>query len=174
MSIHKTLEKVRKPRVHIKYEVETEGGSVAKELPFVIGVLGDFSGTHPVEPLAPLKERQFMPIDRDNFNQVMQIIHPGLQCRIPNVLTDDDTEIPVSLQFQSLEDFEPEQLVKQIEPLNQLLDARNKLQTLLNKVDCSSELESLVENILTDQNNIKTLYKQLTHETASNGSVKNS
>ena len=52
-SIHQKLDRVRKPRVHITYDVETEGATVVKELPFVVGVLGDFSGD-PTEPQKPL------------------------------------------------------------------------------------------------------------------------
>ena len=69
-SINDKLERVRKPRVHIKYEVETEGGVVQKELPFVVGVMGDFSG-HPTEALKPLKERKFINIDRDNWSTTL-------------------------------------------------------------------------------------------------------
>ncbi len=91
-SIHEKLERVRRPRVHIKYEVETEGAQVEKELPFVVGVLGDFSG-HPSEPLKPLKDRKFVQIDRDNFDEVLARMTPGLMFRVANTLRDDGSEI---------------------------------------------------------------------------------
>ena len=87
-SLQKKLDRVRKPRVHITYDVETEGAAVTKELPFVVGVLGDFSG-QPTEPLKPLKDRKFIQIDRDNFNDVMARMTPGLNLRVKNALKDD-------------------------------------------------------------------------------------
>src|SRR6201990_1224884 len=105
-SIHDKLNRVRKPRVHITYEVETEGAEVLRELPFVVGILGDFSGD-PTQPLRPLTERKFIQIDRDNFNEVMARMTPCLNLRVANKLADDGSEMAVSLKFNSLDDFEP-------------------------------------------------------------------
>ena len=128
-SIHDKLKRVRKPRVHITYDVETEGAVVQKELPFVVGVLGDFSG-NPTEPLKPLKDRKFIQIDRDNFNDVMKRMTPGLNLRVENTLKGDGSEMAVQLKFNSLEDFEPANVVKQVEPLRKLLETRDKLRDL--------------------------------------------
>ena len=97
-SIHDKLERVRKPRVHISYQVETEGAVVEKELPFVVGVLGDFSG-QPTQPLKPLKDRKFVQIDRDNINDVMGRMTPGVQMRVENTLANDGSEMAVNLQL---------------------------------------------------------------------------
>ena len=115
-SIHDKLSRVRKPRVHITYQVETEGAKVEKELPFVVGVLGDFSGK-PTQPLKPLKDRKFIQIDRDNFNDVMARMTPGLEFRVENTLKGDGSEMAVKLEFNAMEDFEPGQIVQQVEPL---------------------------------------------------------
>src|SRR3954465_10802703 len=88
-SVHGKLNRVRKPRVHITYDVETEGAEVRKELPFVMGVLGDFSGK-PYEPLKRLRDRKFVQIDRDNFDDVMARMTPGLQFKVDNTLTGGD------------------------------------------------------------------------------------
>src|SRR5213082_1799239 len=101
-SVHDKLERVRKPRVHITYEVETEGAQVVKELPFVVGVLGDFSG-QPTEPLKPLKDRKFIQIDRDNFSDVMARMAPGLNLRVPNTLKGDGSELGVQLKLSSMD-----------------------------------------------------------------------
>src|SRR5712671_5724415 len=140
-SIHDKLERVRKPRVHITYQVETEGAEIEKELPFVVGVLGDFSG-NPTEPLKPLKDRKFIQIDRDNFNDVMARMTPGLNLRVENTLKGDGSEMAVELKFRSIEDFEPGRIVDQVEPLKKLLEARNKLRDLLTTVDKSAKLET--------------------------------
>src|SRR3954462_8026925 len=95
-SIHDKLGRVRPPRVHITYRVETEGAVVEKELPFVVGVLGDFSG-HPTKELKPLRDRKFVPIDRDNFNDVLAKMTPGLNLRVENTLKGDGTEMAVQL-----------------------------------------------------------------------------
>ena len=110
-SIHDKLKRVRQPRVHITYDVETEGAVVEKELPFVVGVLGDFSG-NPTEPLKPLKDRKFVQIDRDNFNDVMARMTPGLNLSVENTLKGDGSEMAVQLKFNSIEDFEPANVVR--------------------------------------------------------------
>jgi type VI secretion system protein ImpB len=154
-SIHKDLEQVRKPRVHIKYEVHIGDATEVKELPFVVGVLGDFSG-HPTKPLDPLSKRKFIQIDRDNFNDVMARLTPGINLRVENTLAGDGSEMAVPLTFNSIEDFEPANIVKQVKPLRELLETRDKLRSLLNKVDRSDELENLLERILQDAEQIKT------------------
>ena len=95
-SVHDKLNRVRKPRVHISYEVETEGAQIQRELPFVIGVMGDFSGD-PTQPLRPLAERKFTQIDRDNFNDVMARMAPGLNLKVENTLADDGSQMAVNL-----------------------------------------------------------------------------
>ncbi len=140
-SIHDKLERVRRPRVHIKYEVETEGAQVEKELPFVVGVLGDFSG-QPTEPLKPLKDRKFVQIDRDNFDDVLARMTPGLRFRVDNTLKDDGSDFAVDLKFRSMEDFEPGRVADQIPALRNLLEKRNQLRDLLAKADRSEELET--------------------------------
>jgi type VI secretion system protein ImpB len=159
-SIHDKLSRVRKPRVHITYEVETEGARVQKELPFVMGVLGDFSGK-PSQPLKPLKERKFIQIDRDNFDEVMARMTPGLEFRVTNTLKGDGSELALKLKFESLEDLEPGRVVEQVEPLKKLRETRDKLRDLLTKVDRSDELENLLERILKSDEDIKKLSEQL-------------
>jgi type VI secretion system protein ImpB len=164
-SIHDKLGRVRPPRVHITYEVETEGAMVLKELPFVVGVLGDFSG-NPDKPLVPLKDRKFIQIDRDNLNEVMARMTPGLNLRVENTLKGDGSEMAVQLKFQSMDDFEPARIVEQVEPLRKLLETRNKLRDLLTKVDRSDDLEALLERILQNTDEIKKLSSELGSETA--------
>ena len=159
-SIHDKLKRVRKPRVHITYDVETEGAVVEKELPFVVGVLGDFSG-NPTEPLKPLKDRKFIQIDRDNFNDVMARMTPGLNLRVENTLKGDGSEMGVQLKFNSMEDFEPANVVKQVEPLRKLLETRDKLRDLLTKVDRSEDLENVLEQVLENTDQLKELSADL-------------
>ena len=115
MSIHDKLKRVRKPRVHITYDVETEGTAVKKELPFVVGVMGDFSGDN-TEALKPLKDRRFVQIDRENFNDVLKRMSPSLKLLVDNTLNDDGSEFEVKLNFKSIDDFEPAAVVNQVEP----------------------------------------------------------
>jgi type VI secretion system protein ImpB len=159
-SIHDKLERVRKPRVHITYQVETEGAAVEKELPFVVGVLGDFSG-NPTEPLKPLKDRKFVQIDRDNFNDVMGRMTPGLNLKVENTLKGDGSEMAVPLKFNSIEDFEPGQVAQQVEPLRKLLETRDKLRDLLTKIDRSEDLETVLERVLQSTDELKKLSADL-------------
>jgi len=155
-SVHDKLSRIRKPRVHISYEVETEGALVEKELPFIIGVMGDFSGD-PTSPLKPLKDRRFVQIDRDNFNQVLASMTPGLQFKVRNTLTDDGSEFLVDLKFECMEDFEPAAIVAQVEPLRRLIETRNRLRDLSSKADRSEELEAIIERVLTNQADLSEL-----------------
>jgi len=159
-SIDEKLKRVRRPRVHITYEVETEGAEILRELPFVVGIMGDFSGD-PTQPLRPLSERKFIQIDRDNFNEVMARMTPGLNLRVDNKLADDGSQMAVSLKFNSIEDFEPARVAEQVPALKALLETRNKLRDLMSKVDRSEQLESLLEQILTNENELKSLSGQL-------------
>jgi type VI secretion system protein ImpB len=159
-SVHDRLGRVRTPRVHIKYEVFTNGAVEEKELPFVVGVVGDFSG-NPTEPLKPLKDRKFIQIDRDNFNEVMTRMTPGLNLRVENTLKGDGSEMAVQLKFNSMEDFEPANVANQIEPLRKLLETRNKLRDVLVKIDRSDELEGILERVLQNTEELKKLQAEL-------------
>jgi type VI secretion system protein ImpB len=159
-STQKKLERVRKPRVHITYDVEVGDATVKKELPFVVGVLGDFSG-NPTSPLKPLKDRKFIQIDRDNFNDIMARMTPGANLKVANTLKGDGSEMSVNLKFNSIEDFEPAQVAKQVEPLRKLLETRDKLRDLLTKVDRSDDLENLLEQVLKNTESIKKLSTDL-------------
>lgn len=159
-SIHEKLKRVRKPRVHITLDVETEGAEPLRELPFVVGVMGDFSGD-PTQPLRPLAERRFIQIDRDNFNEVMARLSPGLNLRVANKLADDGSEMAVALKFNALEDFEPARVAEQVPALKALLETRNKLRDLMSKADRSEQLEGLLEQILKNENELKSLSGEL-------------
>ncbi|MCC7011418.1 MAG: type VI secretion system contractile sheath small subunit [Planctomycetes bacterium] len=160
MSIHKKLERVRKPRVHITYDVETGGAAVKKELPFVVGVMGDFSG-NPTTALKPLKDRKFVQIDRDNFNEVMAKIAPELNMKVQNTLSKDGGEMAVTLKFNSMDDFDPARIVEQVEPLKKLLETRNKLNDLLSKADRSEKLETILEDVLKNSEQLDKLKGEL-------------
>jgi type VI secretion system protein ImpB len=159
-SIHDKLQRVRKPRVHITYEVETEGAEILRELPFVVGVMGDFSGD-PTAPLRPLTDRRFTQIDRDNFNDVMASMNPGLKLKVDNKLADDGTQMSVDLKFNSIEDFEPTRVATQVPALAALLETRAKLRDLMSKVDRSEELENLLEQVLKSEGDLAALSGQL-------------
>ena len=162
-SIHSKLSRVRKPRVHITYDVETEGVAVKKELPFVVGVMGDFAGQN-TEALKPLKDRRFVQIDRDNFDEVLKRMNPKLTFKVENKLAKDGTEFNVDLEFKSMQDFEPASIVKQVAPLDKLMSTRNKLRDLMTKIDRSEELESILERVLNNNDELQQLSQELSGE----------
>jgi type VI secretion system protein ImpB len=164
-SIQSKLTRVRKPRVHITYDVETEGAVVQKELPFVVGVIGDFTGK-PAQPLPPLKDRKFVQIDRDNFDEAMSRMRPGLSLKVDNILKGDNSQISVELQFRSMDDFEPGAIAAQIPAIKALLDVRGKLQELLTKADRSENLEELLERVLKNEGALKELSADLEQDAA--------
>jgi type VI secretion system protein ImpB len=146
------LDRVRKPRVHITYDVETGGALELKELPMVVGVLADLSGQPVVDAEGkkiPVKDRKFVRIDRDNFNDVLAGSQPAVNLRVDNKLTGEEgAQLNVALKFKDLTDFEPEQVVQQVEPLRQLLDARRRLSDLKSKLDGNDRLEELLTTVL--------------------------
>lgn len=158
--VHSKLSRVRKPRVHISYDVETGGAVVKKELPFVVGVMGDFSGD-PTEELKPFRDRKFVQIDRDNFDEVMDRMKPGLKLKVENTLQKDGSEIAVNLQFSSMDDFTPGNVAKQVEPLRKLLETREKLRDLQTKIDRSEDLEEVLEKVLKNTDQLKELSSEL-------------
>jgi type VI secretion system protein ImpB len=141
------LSRVRAPRVHITYDVEIGDAIEMKELPFVMGVMGDFSGK-PDEPLPKLKDRKFIEIDRDNFDKVLAGMKPRLAYRVDNKLTDDGSKMNVELRFNNLDDFEPDNVVQQVEPLRKLIEGRKRLSDLLSKMDGNDRLEELLQDIV--------------------------
>lgn len=155
-SIQQKLTKIRPPRVQLTYDVEKGDAIENKEIPFVVGVMGDFSGK-PEEALPKVKDRKFVNIDRDNFDEVMEGMAPRAVYRVPNKISDAGGEFGVELKFKSMEDFRPEAVVQQVEPLRKLLEARTKLADLRNKLAGNEKLEDLLNEVLTNTEQLKKL-----------------
>ena len=155
-SIQHKIDRVRPPRVQITYDVEVGGAIELKELPFVVGVMGDFVGK-PEEPLPAIKNRKFVEIDPDNFNQVLAGMKPRLAFSIDNKMQNDGSKVGVDLKFTNIEDFEPDNVVQQIEPLRKLVEARQKLSDLRSKMDGNDKLESLLNDVVTNADKQKQL-----------------
>ncbi len=165
-SIHDKLARVRKPHVHLSYKVYDGGMEVVKDLPFVVGVVGDFTG-NPTEPRDRLDDRKFVEIDRDNFDKVMARMKPELNFRVDNLLQpDSDSEIPVHLEFESMEDFEPARIARQAPALRELLEIREKLRRLQTRVEMDPDLEGNIEQLIGNTE----LVAQLANERGSGGS----
>jgi len=159
-SLQHKLDRVRRPRVQITYDVETGGAMQKVELPFVVGVMADLSG-QPREALRPLKERKFVNIDRDNFNEVLSRSTPRLALKVQNRLTDQDTKLAVELNFKNMDDFEPARVAEQIGPLKELLDMRHRLTQLMSKMEGNDKLEELLGNVLSNTEKAMTLAKEM-------------
>lgn len=155
-SIQKRLQKIRPPRVQLTYDVEKGESIEQKELPFVVGVLGDFSG-NPEQPLARVKDRKFVNVDLDNFDEVMEGMAPRAAYRVPNKIDDQGGEFSVELKFKSIDDFRPESVVQQVEPLRRLLESRTKLADLRNKLAGNEKLEDLLTDVLNNTEQLKQL-----------------
>ncbi|MDF4743125.1 type VI secretion system contractile sheath small subunit [Vibrio parahaemolyticus] len=161
MALNSQHKRVSKSRVSITYDVEANGTVETKELPFVVGVIGDFSGHKPESEKVDLEEREFIGIDKDNFDTVMETIHPRLYYNVDNKLANDDSQFEVNLSFRSMKDFYPENLVEQIDPLKQLVETRNQLKVLLSKADRSRDLERLLKEVLQNADAIQGLAQEL-------------
>ena len=155
-SVQKRLQKVRPPRVQLTYDVEKGDAIEQKELPFVVGVMGDFSG-QPDQPLPKMKDRKFVNVDLDNFDEVMEGMAPRAVYRVPNKISDQGGEFAVELKFKSIDDFRPESVVEQVEPLRKLLESRSKLADLRNKLAGNEKLEDLLNDVLNNTEQLKKL-----------------
>ena len=146
-SIYDKKARVRPPRVHISYDVELNGAQVKKELPFVVGVMADFSG-NPADALPRPRDRKFVEIDRDNFDDILKSTKPRAAFKVANTLQDDGSELSVELQFEKLADFSPDAVARQVKPLNDLLEIRTRLKALLSKTEGNDRLEELLNEIV--------------------------
>jgi len=158
-STQKKLSRIRPPRVQITYDVEIGDAIQMKELPFVAGILADLSGK-PAEALPKVKDRKFVEIDRDNFNDVLASCAPRLAFRVDNKLANDDSKLSVELHFKHIDDFNPADIVKQIEPMRKLFEARQRLMDLLSKLDGNDKLDALLRDIAENPESQKALKDQ--------------
>lgn len=154
------LDRVRPPRVQITYDVETGGAIQMKELPFVVGIMADLSGK-PAEPLPKVKERKFVEIDRDNFDDVLDSMKPRLALRVDNKLADDNSKLNVELSFNSIDDFNPVNIINQVEPVKKLYEARQHLVDLLAKLDGNDALDGLLQDVMSNTERLKEIKTQV-------------
>ena len=160
-SVQKRLQKVRPPRVQMTYDVEIGDAIENKDLPFVMGVVGDFGGNSEVEQKR-LKDRKFIGIDRDNFDEVLKGVEPRAAFGVANELSDEGGQLRVDLRFKSLSDFRPEAVVEQVAPLRRLLEARTKLADLRNKLAGNDKLEDILNDVLNSTEKLAQLEQQST------------
>ncbi len=162
-SVQSRLGKVRPPRVHLTYDVQVGDAIEKKELPFVVGVLGEFSGQPDADkPLPKLKDRKFVNVDLDNFDDVMAGMSPKSSYRVQNKLSPDGGEFAVNLEFKSMEDFKPESVVQQVEPLRKLVEARTRLSDLRNKLAGNEKLDDILSEILSNTEQLEKLGAEAT------------
>jgi type VI secretion system protein ImpB len=161
-SVQKKLQRVRPPRVQITYDVEIGDAIELKELPFVLGVMGDFTG-QPAEPLPRLKDRRFVEVSPDNFDSVLESMRPHLALSVENKLSEesDAPQLKVDLNFKSLDDFEPEQVARQVRPLRELLDLRTKLNDLRGTLQTNEKLDQLLLDAVSDTEKLAKLRSEL-------------
>lgn len=168
-SVHKKLSRVRPPRVNISYEVETGGAIEEKELPFVMAVLGDFTG-QPTEPLEKLKDRKFAEVTLDNFDDVLASMKPHLAFTVDNKLSDEEGgKIAVDLNFQSLDDFSPDRVAQNVEPLQKLLELRSQLADLRGKIQSNDKLDEILQSALSDEEKLNKLKEEIEAEKGDEG-----
>jgi type VI secretion system protein ImpB len=169
-SIHKKLEKVRPPRVHITYDVEVGDAIEVKEIPFVMGVLGDFAGK-PEEPLPRLKDRKFVEVTPDNFDGVLEAMKPHLSFTVENKLSEDPEagRLAADLHFKSLQDFEPEQVARQVKPLREMLELRTKLADLRGNLQGNEKLEDLLLDAVSSTEKLEKLRAEMGGEEPEKG-----
>lgn len=163
------LDRVRPPRVQITYDVETGGAIEVKELPFVMGVMGDFTGM-PTEPLAKLKERKFVEVNPDNFDQVLENMKPHLAFAVENKLSEDPDapKLKVDLNFKSMDDFTPEAVARQVGPLRQLLELRDRLSDLRGSMQGNDKLEEMLRESVSDKDKLEKLRSEIGGKGGSN------
>ena len=161
-SIQKKLTRVRPPRVQISYDVQVGNAIEKKEIPFVLGVFGDFTG-QPTGDVPKLKDRRFVDVNPDNFDEVLASMKPHLAFAVENKLSDDPNagQLKVDLNFRSLEDFEPEQVARQVKPLRELLDLRNKLSDLRGTLQTNDKLDEVLMDAVSNTEKLDKLRSEM-------------
>jgi len=156
------IDRVRPPRVHVTYDVETGDSIEVKELPFVMGVLGDFTGQSET-PMPKLKDRKFVEVTPDNFDSVLEGMKPHLAFSVENKLSEDPEagQLKVDLRFKNMEDFEPEQVARQVKPLKEMLDLRTKLSDLRGSLQGNDKLEELLLEAVSNSEKLEKLKSEI-------------
>ena len=168
-SLQHKLDRVRSQRVHITYDVETGGAIEKKELPFVMGVFGDYTGM-PEEPLARVKDRKFVEVSPDNFDSVLAAMKPHLAFSVENKLSEDPEagQIKVDLRFRSMDDFEPANVAKQVKPLKELLDLRTRLADLRGSLQGNDKLDEMLQDAIRNTDKLSKLKNEISSEGGKN------
>jgi type VI secretion system protein ImpB len=161
-SLQHKLDRVRSPRVHITYDVETGGAIEKKELPFVMGIFGDFTGM-PEEPLPRMKDRKFVEVNPDNFDSVLAAMKPHLAFSVENKLSEDPDagQLKVDLRFRSMDDFQPANVAQQIRPLKELMDLRTKLSDLRGSLQGNDKLDEILQETLRNSEKLAKLKSEI-------------
>ncbi|TCB50762.1 type VI secretion system contractile sheath small subunit [Acinetobacter sp. ANC 4779] len=162
-SVQKKLQRIRPPRVQLTYDIEVGDGKEIKELPFVIGVLGDFSAASELEK-TKLKDKKFINVDLDNIDEVMKSLAPRVTFQVENTLTEEGGRMSVDLTFNSMQDFRPENVVQQVNPLRKLVEARERLTDLRNKISNNERLEDLLDEVLQNTDHVRRLSAEAEYE----------
>jgi len=162
-SVQKKLQRIRPPRVQLTYDVEVGDAREVKELPFVVGVLGDFSAASELEK-TKLKDKKFINVDLDNIDEVMESLAPRANFQVENTLTEEGGKMSVDLTFNSMDNFKPEQVVQQVDPLRRLVEARERLTDLRNKISNNERLEDLLDEVLKNTDQIRKMSVEAEHE----------
>ncbi|MFV5490160.1 type VI secretion system contractile sheath small subunit [Acinetobacter sp. ASP199] len=162
-SVQKKLQRIRPPRVQLTYDVEVGDAREVKELPFVVGVLGDFSAASELEK-TKLKDKKFINVDLDNIDEVMESLAPRANFQVENTLTEEGGRMSVDLTFNSMDDFKPEQVVQQVDPLRRLVNARERLTDLRNKISNNERLEDLLDEVLKSTDQIRKMSVEAENE----------
>lgn len=162
-SVQKKLQRIRPPRVQLTYDVEVGDSKEIKELPFVVGILGDFSAASQLEK-AKLKDKKFINVDLENIDEVIESLAPRANFQVKNTLTEESGNMSIDLTFKSMADFRPENVAQQVEPLKKMVIARERLTDLRNKISNNERLEDLLDEVLQNTDQVRKLSAEVEHE----------
>lgn len=137
----------RKPRAHVEYEVFTGGAKKMVELPFVMGVMADLSGK-PKDALPSVAKREFDEIGPNGLSPLFSKYRPRAAFVVPNRLSPEGGDLPVELEFQSMDDFLPDRVARKVEVTRRLLEQREQLANLLSYLDGNEDGEKTIQDIL--------------------------
>ena len=156
-SSQKFIARNRAPRVQIEYDVETNGSQKKVNLPFIVGVMADLAGkSESAEAKKLVADRKFLEVDVDNFDKRMAALKPKLSFQADNMLTGEGT-MPVSIEFESMEDFSPAKVATKVDSLKKMMEARNQLSALLTYMDGKTGAEELLAKVMDSPDLMKSI-----------------
>lgn len=148
-----------KERVKITYKPDTGDAKEERELPMRMLVLGDFSGR---EDDTPIEERAPINVDKNNFDEVLASQRVSLDIQVPDEsAANKDERMNVHLEMQSIKDFAPDAVARQVPQMRELIEMREALVALKAPLINNARFRKSLQKLVDDEDQRKSILDEL-------------